>query len=59
MEVKIKPIVLKNVEEILDEVVKGYTTYTAIPMERKYAGKRVKIIILGEKDDKRRARKNK
>ena len=45
MDVEIKLKKLKNVEEILDLDVKDFKTSVYIPMKRKYAGKKVKVII--------------
>ena len=43
-------IEIDNVDEVLDKEVESYTTSTRIIIPKKYAGRKVKILIL--KDEK-------
>ncbi len=41
-------IEIDNVEEVIDAAVESYSTSTRISIPKKYAKRKVKIIILGQ-----------
>ena len=46
-------IEIENVDEVIDKKVDSYTTSTRIIIPKKYAGRKVKVLIL-EEDKKKR-----
>jgi putative transposon-encoded protein len=40
---------IEHVEEVIDKSVDSYTTSTRIIIPKKYAGRKVKVLILEEK----------
>ncbi len=44
---------IDDVEEIIDKEVDSFKTSTRISVSKKYAGKKIKIIILKDKEDKK------
>ncbi len=44
---------IDDVEEIIDKEVDSFKTSTRISLPKKYAGKKIKIIILKDKEEKK------